>query len=103
MRSQTDPNSEFERIVLQEIYHRGMKLPDLAQHLIAEANSKPDFIYTEAKVAIFCDGSAHDSLEQQQRDLIARENLDWVAGYYVISLRYDEDWQSQLSRLTSLI
>ncbi len=103
MRSQTDPNSEFERIVLQEIYHRGMKLPDLAQHLIAEANSKPDFIYTEAKVAIFCDGSAHDSLEQHQRDLIARENLEYVAGYYVISLRYDEDWQSQLSRLTSLI
>ncbi|MGL5065937.1 MAG: hypothetical protein ACRC62_38705, partial [Microcoleus sp.] len=76
---------------------------DAAQELIAEANCKPDFTYTKAKVAIFCDGSAHDSLEQQQRDLVARENLEWVAGYCAISLRYDEDWQSQLDRLNSLI
>lgn len=103
LRSQTDPNSEFERIVLQEIYQLGMKLPDGAQELIAEANCKPDFIYKNAKVAIFCDGSVHDSVEQQQRDRVARDNLEFVAGYYVICLRYDEDWQSQLTHLPTLI
>lgn len=35
---QTDSNSEFERVVLQEIYQRGYKLPDAAQELILEAN-----------------------------------------------------------------
>jgi superfamily II DNA/RNA helicase len=103
LRSQTDPNSEFERIVLQEIYQLGMKLPDAAQELIAEANCQPDFIYKKAKVVIFCDGSVHDSLEQQQRDRVKRDNLEFVAGYYVISLRYDEDWQSQLTQLAALI
>jgi len=80
-----------------------MKLPDAAQELIAEANCQPDFIYKKAKVVIFCDGSVHDSLEQQQRDRVKRDNLEFVAGYYVISLRYDEDWQSQLTQLAALI
>lgn len=60
---QTDPNSSFEREVLQQIYEKGIKLPDLAQELIPEANCKPDFLYKKYKVAVFCDGSVHDSLE----------------------------------------
>ncbi|MDF0553370.1 hypothetical protein [Kamptonema sp. UHCC 0994] len=35
LRSQTDPNSQFECIVLQEIYQRGMKLPDAVHNAIA--------------------------------------------------------------------
>jgi len=101
---QTDPNSNFERIVLAEIDRRGLKLPDAAQELIPEANSKPDFIYRNAKVAIFCDGSAHDRPEQQQQqDKIERDNLRYMAGYYVLTFKYDRDWQEQLDILASLL
>ncbi len=100
---QTDPNSNFERIVLAEIDRRGLKLPDAAQELIPEANCKPDFIYRNAKIAVFCDGSIHDRPEQQQQDKVERDNLRYAAGYYVLTLRHDGDWQRQLEVLVSLL
>ncbi|BAU65862.1 DEAD/DEAH box helicase domain-containing protein [Stanieria sp. NIES-3757] len=100
---QTDPNSQFERVVLKAIYEQGIKLPDSAQELIPEANCKPDFIYKKAKIAIFCDGSVHDSPEQQQRDRVQRENLESVTGYMAVSINYQEDLLSQLEYLHSLI
>lgn len=99
---QTDLNSSFEREVLKAIYQRGIKLPDSAQELISEANCKPDFLYKKYRVAIFCDGSVHDSPEQQQRDRIKRDNLQWC-GYTVVELNYQEDWYSSLEKLRSLI
>ena len=85
------------------IYQQGLKLPDAAQELIPEANSKPDFIYKNAKVAIFCDGSAHDHLEQQQQDRIDRDNLTYTSSYYVLTFRHDEDWKANLGVLASLV
>ncbi len=100
---QTDPNSSFEREVLKEIYERGIKLPDSAQELISEANCKPDFLYKKYRLAIFCDGSVHDSPEQKQRDHFKRENLESVSGYFPISIDYQKNLQSQLEYLQSLI
>ncbi len=94
--AQTDSNSNFERTVLQEIYQRGYKLPDAAQELIPEANCKPDFIYKEQAVAIFCDGSIHDSPNQRKQDQIERDNLRYNSDYTVLTLRHDEDWQAIL-------
>ena len=74
-------------------------MPDSAQELIPEANCKPDFIYKKARIAIFCDGSVHDSPEQQQRDHIQRDNLFWHCSYQVSELNYQEDWQSKLKLL----
>jgi very-short-patch-repair endonuclease len=99
---QTDPNSEFERVVLKAIYEQGIKLPDSAQELIPEANCKPDFIYKKARIAIFCDGSVHDSPEQQQRDRLKRENLH-DCGYEFIELNYRQNWRAQLEQLHSLL
>lgn len=96
---QTDPNSDFERVVLQEIYQRGYKLPDAAQELIPEANCKPDFIYKEKAIAVFCDGSVHDSLDKRRQDQVERDNLRYEAGYTVLTLRYNEEWQTELIRL----
>jgi superfamily II DNA/RNA helicase/very-short-patch-repair endonuclease len=103
LREQTDPDSDFERIVLDEIYQRGMKLPDSAQELIPEANSKPDFIYKRAKIAVFCDGSVHDHPDLQQRDRIERDDLEYNTGYTVFILRYDEDWFVKLNILASTL
>jgi very-short-patch-repair endonuclease len=99
---QTDPNSEFERVVLKAIYEQGIKLPDSAQELIPEANCKPDFIYKKARIAIFCDGSVHDSPEQQQRDRLKRENLH-DCGYEFIELNYRQNWRTQLEQIRSLL
>ena len=100
---QTDPNSELERKVLKAIYEQGIKLPDAAQTLIPEAQCQPDFIYRASKVALFCDGSVHDSSEQRQQDQIQRENLKFNCGYQVISIRYDENLLEALSRLKYLV
>jgi ATP-dependent helicase YprA (DUF1998 family) len=99
----TDPNSEFEQVVLEAIYQQGLKLPDAAQELIEEASSKPDFIYKDAKVAVFCDGAAHDHPEQRAKDRRERDNLKYAAGYYVLTFRYHEEWRSQLEILASLV
>lgn len=99
---QTDSNSEFERVVLQEIYQRGYKLPDAAQELILEANCKPDFVYKEDGIALFCDGSIHDSPDQRKLDQVDRDNLKYNTAYTVLTLRHDEDWGAKLVILASL-
>lgn len=101
LRAQTDPNSAFEREFLDELYKQGIKLPDSAQEMISVRNVKPDFIYRDAKVAIFCDGSIHDHPEQQEQDRIARENLKYVENYSVLVFRYDDDWRVMLNILNS--
>ncbi|RCJ24409.1 DEAD/DEAH box helicase [Nostoc minutum NIES-26] len=93
---QTDPNSDFERVVLQEIYRRGYKLPNAAQELIPEANCKPDFIYKEEAIAVFCDGSVHDSPDKRRQDQVERDNVKYETGYTVLTLRHDEHWQTKL-------
>ncbi len=100
---QTDPNSSFEEEVLKAIYERGIKLPDSAQELIPKANCKPDFLYRKDKIAIFYDGSVHDSPEQQQRDRIKRENLFWHCSYQIIELNCKQDWQSKLDLLSQSV
>jgi len=102
LRKQTDVNSEFERIWLDEIYQRGLKLPDTAQELIPDANVKPDFLYKSSRIAIFCDGSAHDHPDQQNHDQIERDNLKYNANYAVIVFRYDDNWHQKLDILASL-
>ena len=97
--SQTDPNSDFERQVLQEIYDQHYKLPDTAQYFIEEANIKPDFVYLNEKIAIFCDGSVHNSPEQRKNDRRDRDNLRDLANFYVLALRYDQDWRSEIQGL----
>ena len=99
---QTDPNSDFERVVLQEIYQRGYKLPDAAQKFIPEANCKPDFVYEEEAIAVFCDGSVHDSPDKRRQDQIERDNLRYETGYTVLTLSHNEGWQTELLVLASL-
>ncbi|PLS68011.1 MAG: hypothetical protein CV045_10315 [Cyanobacteria bacterium M5B4] len=94
--AQTDPNSDFERQVLQEIYNSNLKLPDQAQYFIAEANIKPDFVYLTEKFAIFCDGSVHNSAEQRKKDQQDRDRLRHVANFSVLTLSFDQDWRSEI-------
>lgn len=97
LRDRTDPNSPFEREFLDELYNQGLPLPDAAQPFIPEANIKPDFIYWDQKIAIFCDGSAHDDPEKRERDRVKRDDLKYNLHYQVLSVRHDEDWRSLLA------
>ena len=100
--AQTDPSSALEREFLDELYHQGLKLPDSAQELILKVNVKPDFLYRDAKLAVFCDGSVHDHEEQREQDRITRENLRYTAGYSVFVIRYDDNWKGKMSLFASL-
>jgi ATP-dependent helicase YprA (DUF1998 family) len=101
--AQTDPNSEFERVVLKEMFDCGLKLPDIAQMYIPEAQCKPDFVYNNGlKIAIFCDGSVHDSPERKRQDKIDRDNLQYV-GYSVLSIDRKNDLQLELQKLAALL
>ena len=102
LHAQTDPKSALEREFLDELYQQGFKLPDSAQELILEVNVKPDFLYRDAKLAVFCDGSVHDHADQKEQDRISRENLRYTAGYNVLVIRYDENWKGKLSLFASL-
>jgi len=101
--AQTDPKSELERTFLEALKQRVIRLPDAAQVLIPEANAKPDFMYHDLKLAIFCDGSVHDSPDQRQEDRTTRDNLKHQAGYRILVFRYDEDWEKPLNILASLL
>jgi hypothetical protein len=101
--AQTDPNSELERVVLKAIYDRGMKLPDAAQFFFPEANLKPDFVYHQAKIVLFCDGSVHDHPERRKQDKVDRENFQFDSGYTVIVIRYDDDLEAKLKELLAQI
>jgi hypothetical protein len=101
LKQQIDPNSRLEALVLEEIYCRDLPLPDTAQELILKANIKPDFLYKAEKIAVFCDGSVHDSPDKQNQDRIERDNLKYHTGYRVLALRHDEDWQSKLNLLNN--
>ena len=89
-----------------------MKLPDTAQTYIPEANCKPDFVYNNGvKIAIFCDGSVHNSPERKRQDKIDRDNLQYVVGYSVLSIRqsrrdangYEEELELGLQHLAALL
>jgi len=47
------------------IYQHGVKLPDAAQALIAEANCQPNLLFWSQDIAIFRGSSAHDHSDRQ--------------------------------------
>ncbi|MCD6520501.1 MAG: DUF1998 domain-containing protein, partial [Anaerolineae bacterium] len=95
--TQIDPASELEQRFLRHLYRTGRRLPDRAQELLAEYQTRPDFTYDHEGWAtfVFCDGSAHDTPEARERDRRIRDRLE-EDGYQVITIRYDHDLEEQL-------
>jgi hypothetical protein len=100
---QLDSNSLLEREVLDYLYHSGLRLPDAAQHFIPEANCKPDFVYHQPAIAVFCDGSIHDSQGQQLQDSNARDELRHNSSFFVMELVHDQDWKEKLNSLVTML
>ncbi|MGY6530451.1 MAG: hypothetical protein ACXITR_11030 [Cyanobacterium sp.] len=99
----TDPNSDYERVVLRAIAQMGLPLPDKAQHYFSEAQCRSDFTYTKARLAIFCDGSVHDNPTQIQCDRIKRQDLEFLTGYKSFVFDYKKDLMKQISSLKHLL
>jgi hypothetical protein len=89
LREQTDPDSELERKFLDHLHSRGLRLPDTAQPQVQGIYCMPDFLYSP-DTYIFCDGSVHDEIGQQEHDRQQREALR-NAGLQCLVLHYTED------------
>ena len=63
-----------------------LHLPHRAQVLVEEAHARPDFLYTEPRVAVFIDGPHHQFADVAERDTQATERLEDL-GYEVLRFR----------------
>jgi len=81
--------SDLEREWLDFLEENNLKLPDKAQVLIKEANTRVDFLYEKDYIAVFIDGPHHDNEKVKRDDEEKRVALESM-GYHVASFRYDE-------------
>ncbi len=88
--------STFELAFLDALEQGGYRLPDDAQHSLAEPHCIADFFYGP-NVLVFCDGPPHDQPDQQVRDLTLRRELV-ARGWRVITIRWGEDVAAQIRR-----
>jgi superfamily II DNA/RNA helicase/very-short-patch-repair endonuclease len=92
-------DSGLEATFVQWLKDNGYRLPNEAQVTITDAYARPDFVYRRpnAPVAVFIDGPHHNDEKVAERDAAAVERLEDL-GWYVIRLRYDEDWKDIVAR-----
>lgn len=95
---QTDPESELERRFLEFLYAYKLRLPTYAQYTLSAYHVQPDFIYKigDTVACVFCDGSAHDNEQVQQRDREVRQRL-YHDGYVIVEIRYDRSFEDQIA------
>lgn len=86
-----DKNSGTEKKLLDYLTANGYALPDRAQFNVPGCFVNADFVYktNSGYTLIFCDGSVHDSIEQQTEDKRKR-NCARDAGFDVIEWHYTQ-------------
>jgi very-short-patch-repair endonuclease len=83
--------SELERTWLRMLNSENLRLPTKAQVLIEACQTRPDFLYDDALVAVYVDGPPHDFPDRQQRDKITTDRMEDL-GYTVIRFGHRENW-----------
>jgi len=96
-------DSSLERRFVTWLDERGLRLPDHAQVTVTAARARPDLVYDlrDGRVAVFIDGPVHDTARQRDRDAAAEERLV-DAGWFVVRVRYDQDWDVVIRRHPSV-
>lgn len=96
-------DSGLERDFVDWLDTAGLRLPDRAQVTVDAAKARPDFIYDlpTGPVAVFVDGPVHDTEHQRERDLDASDRLV-DAGWSVVRVRYNDDWDVVVQRYPSV-
>lgn len=69
-------DSDLERLWINHLHEHGFNLPDYAQYSVEEAETRVDFVYIEAMMAIHIDGPHHDGEQQQRIDDQRRAELE---------------------------
>jgi len=93
--------SDLERKWLEFVAQGGYCLPDRAQVLMEEADTRPDFVYDEKRIVIYVDGPHHLYPERAQRDESAEEKL-FTRGWSVIRFKASDDWQALVAKYRSV-
>ena len=93
---QLDPNSSTERVFIDYLYSKGLRLPDAAQKRVKGIYCQPDFYY-EPRMWVFCDGSPHDDPRIRERDVNQRQ-LIIAQGDEVWSWHYLEDLATKIAQ-----
>ncbi len=88
-------DSELERRFLHLLDEQQRRLPSHSQRLIATAQSRPDFLYGEERVAVFIDGPIHDETDKRREDDNVTARLE-DAGYEVLRFHHAADWEALL-------
>lgn len=96
LRTQTDRQSEVERVFLDHLYATKRHLPDAAQKYLSDFYANPDFFYNP-NICVYCDGAPHFVGARVEEDAFDRNKLR-EAGYRVIVIRYDQDIEEQLAQ-----
>ncbi len=89
--------SELERRWLEWMHARQLRLPSRGQVLIAEAGTRPDFLYDDHALAVYVDGPPHDFPERQQRDRNQETALE-DAGWSVVRFHHRDDWSAVVAK-----
>ena len=91
-------DSNLEKDWLQFLSAKGFVLPDRAQPLLKEFNTRADFQYVDHQVVVYIDGLHHTGERKQMRDGQIRSSLE-AAGYTVVSFGHrKEDWPKTIDR-----
>lgn len=96
-------DSDLEKDWLALLTEHGFNLPDKAQTLFADCDTRADFFYSEDSVVIFVDGPDHDVESTAKADREKRKKLE-DKGYIVLSFSYLEkqNWLSIMERYPSV-
>ena len=85
--------SDLEKKWLDLIDKGGFRLPDRAQVLMEDAQTRPDFVYDEHSIAIYIDGPDHLWGQTITKDKEAEQKL-FEKGWSVIRFTTKNDWMS---------
>jgi hypothetical protein len=87
-------DTDLEKDFLDLLEENNLRLPERAQHLYVEFETRPDFSYTGDNPAfIYVDGPPHDYPHRQQRDIDQTAALN-RNGITVIRFHHRQDWPS---------
>ncbi|MFM7537604.1 MAG: helicase-related protein, partial [Acidimicrobiales bacterium] len=85
--------SDLERSFLRFLDDGGYRLPSRAQVLVADAGTRPDFVYDDEFLAVYVDGPPHDDPNRQIRDRQQDATLKSL-GWSVRRFGYNDDWET---------
>ncbi|MBA2248528.1 MAG: hypothetical protein H0W23_10390 [Chloroflexia bacterium] len=93
--------SALERQFVHWLHDGGYRLPDLAQHLITDPYTRPDFYQHEGRTCIYVDGPHHEQPDRQMIDDFTRRLLE-RRGYQVVVVTYPDRWVDEIGAWTDV-